>query len=147
MKQEPSPCKMCHHGTQHPEHSSAPTASRQSSQTGGAGLEHSSNSHQPTPTRIPPPSHHYVRVSCLKAMRSIWKRRKCLLGHNAESLQRKCCACCFAQRHGCVCLQWSRPPRAVLLVEEREVERVREGEEERGRETCEDNDTICIPQL
>ena len=78
-----------------------------------------------TQSHIPPPNHHYVRVSCLKAMCSIWKGQKCLLGHNAELLQRKCCACCFAQRHGYVCLQWSRPPRAVLIAEGRECERGR----------------------
>lgn len=63
--------------------------------------------------KFPPPSHHYERVSCLKATRSIWKGRKCLLEHNAELLQRKCCACCYAHRHGCVCLQCSGSPRAV----------------------------------
>ena len=61
----------------------------------------------------PPPSRHYVRVSCWKATRSIWKGQKCLFGRNAEILQTKCCACCFNHRHGCVCLQCSGPPRAV----------------------------------
>lgn len=56
MKLEPSHYQMCHHRTQHPEHSSAPTASKQSSQTKAAGLEYSSKSHHPNPSHNPPTS-------------------------------------------------------------------------------------------
>lgn len=79
VEQEPSPCKMYHHRTRHPEHSGAPTASKQSSQTGAAGCEHSSNTATHPLATFLPPSHHYERVSCLKATRSIWKGQKCLL--------------------------------------------------------------------
>lgn len=99
-----APCNMCHHRTQLPGHSGAPKASKQPSQT-GAGLKHS-NSHHPIQSQTTArPRHHYPQVSCIESMCPVWKIIKCLLGHNAESLQRKCFACCFAQRRGYVCLQ------------------------------------------
>ncbi|KAG7500706.1 hypothetical protein JOB18_027219 [Solea senegalensis] len=55
-----------------------------------AGLKHSPNSHHKAPTALAAsPTHpnnlHYASVCCLKVVRSVRKKRKCLLGHGVEN--------------------------------------------------------------
>lgn len=76
VKPKLSFCKMYHHRTLHLEHSSDLVASKQPSQTGATGSKPSYCSRHTSLSHIPPPSHHYVWVSCLKAMHSIYKKDK-----------------------------------------------------------------------
>lgn len=94
VRQEPTLCKMYHHRTQHPQHSSVPTASKQPSQTGATGRKLCSSSHHSTRSIFPPPSHHYIGHALHLEGTKVPLQTQCRIG--------ACYAYCFAQRHRCV---------------------------------------------
>lgn len=97
VKLEPSRCKMDLDGTLHPEHSSGPTAHKQSSQTGPAGREPSSSSRRSSRVEpCPPPSAPAPSSTAI----IMWAA----LGHTRSILERDKSACSDTMANCCMCL-------------------------------------------